>query len=120
MKTITLRASNEIYEEIQKKALKQNMTVSAFILSNISDNYANGRKITLDDVYEKISELSPGDTFTVPGLFEADTWNGTPTGIRLSLGRSFKKAFLGNSTDLKNTVKYLGKNSANLAIYQKI
>lgn len=120
MKTITLRAPDEIYKEIQGKALEQNMTVSAFILSKISDNYANDRGLTLDDVYQKISELSPGDIFTVPSLFEIDTWNGTPTGIRLSLGRSFRKAFSDPSNDLRNTIKYLGKNSANLAIYQKI
>lgn len=119
MPQITLRLSDDILKKIQSLADGENLTVTDYLLSKAVPEYIEDI-LTVDKVLDKLDLKKKDERFSLKDLFEKDEWESFTTGSRISTGRLFYQAYEKNLYNLKNRIKFLGKNSANLAIYEKL
>lgn len=119
MAQITLRLSDDMLEKVQQLADETNLTVTDYLLSKAVPGYIN-EILTVDKILDKLDSISKNDTFSLKSLYPIDIWESFTTGSRISTGRLFYQSYEKNSYNLKNRIEFLGKNSANLAIYKKI
>ena len=119
MPQITIRVTEEAYQQIQNSAAQSNLTITDFLLSKAIPSYLD-EVLTVGQIITKISSIRSGETFSLPSLFTEREWNNFKPGSRISTGRRFFKAYENNEFNLKDKVKFEGKNSANLAIYKKL
>lgn len=119
MPQITLRVSESISKKLQDLADAKNLTVTDYLISQALPEYID-EIVTVDKVLDKLSTKSIGDVFSIKDLFSSTDWNNFTPGSRISTGRLFYQAYDKNQFNLKSTVEFLGKNSANLAIYKKL
>lgn len=119
MPLITLRVSEASLKELQKHADNNKLTLSDYLLSKSLPKYMD-EILTVDKVINQLSTKMIGDTFSIKDLFSISEWSNFPIGSRISTGRLFFQAYDQNQFNLRSKVKFLGKNSANLAIYEKL
>ena len=115
MKKISFSLSDQEYDEITALAKEKNLSVTEFILISLPIKKIE-KKVTLEDVFSKLPSKH-GEVFSIDGLFDEEMWNAFTKGSRIAIGRAFKKIVETTGKALK--VKYLRKNSANLAFYQR-
>ena len=113
-KKIRFNLTKEQNEEITKLAKSNGQTITDFVISNLPITQENN--VTLDMVKEKISKLNTFEEFSIPSLF-GDTWINFSKRSKLSIGKLFYNKI---KTGEINNVKFIGKSSANLALYKKI
>lgn len=111
-KKISILLTDEQYAELAEKAKDSNLTITDYVVSQLP--ISQEKKVQLADVLEKVKKLPIGE-FNIPALFTEQEWNGFTKGSRLTVGKQFFKEV----NNLPN-VNFKGKNSANLAIYEKI
>lgn len=119
MAQITLRLSEDTLEKIQSLADSANLTVTDYLLSKAVPGYIEDI-LTVDKVLDKLDSVQKNDSFSLKSLFPKDKWISFTTGSRISTGRLFYQSYEKNAYNLKNRIEFLGKNSANLAIYKKL
>lgn len=119
MPQITLRVSEATLTELQKLADTKKLTVTDYLVSSSLPKYIK-EILTVDKVIIKLSTKVSGDIFSIKDLFSISEWHNFPIGSRISTGRLFFQAYDQNQFNLKSKVEFLGKNSANLAIYKKL
>lgn len=119
IKQVTLKIPTVIYTGILEQAEREKMTISDFLISSAVPNYKKSI-LTLDQVISAIQKKSSGDIFCLKDLFTASEWENTTDGSHISVGRMFYQAYQDGKYELDKTVKFLKKNSANLAQYQKL
>ena len=119
MAQITLRLSDDTLEKVQQLSDKENLTVTDYLLSKAVPGYID-TILTVDKILDKLKSTSKDDTFSLKSLYPKDNWESFTTGSRISTGRLFYQAYEKNLYNLQTRIKFLGKNSANLAIYKKI
>lgn len=110
-KKISILLTDEQYAELAEKAKDSNLTITDYVVSQLP--ISQEQKVQLADVLARVNKLPDGE-FNIPGLFTEQEWNEFTKGSRLTVGKQFFKEV----ATLTN-VKFLRKNSANLAIYQK-
>lgn len=116
-KKISFSLSDREFNEIKTLAKKNNLSVTELILRNLPIKSSEELKISLEDVLRKLPDVT-GEVFSIDKLFEEQKWNAYTKGSRIAVGKAFKK--LVDTAGKKLRVKYLWKNSANLAFYEKI
>lgn len=114
-KKISINLTATQYQEINKLAKESGQTITDWVISNLPITQDNN--VTLDMVKEKISKLNVSEEFNLPLLFKDEWKNGFSKRSKLSMGRLFYNKV--ESGEIEN-VKFIGKNSANLANYKKI
>lgn len=119
MAQITLRLSDDMLEKVQQLADETNLTVTDYLLSKAVPGYID-EILTVDKILDKLDSISKNDTFSLKSLYPIDIWESFTTGSRISTGRLFYQSYEKNLYNLKNRIEFLGKNSANLAIYKKL
>jgi predicted transcriptional regulator len=119
MPQITLRVSDGTLKKLQEFADAKNLTVTDYIISQSLPNYID-EILTIDKVLDKLLLKKAGDVFSIKDLFSASEWNGSTPGSHISTGRLFFQAYEKNQFNLQSRIEFLGKNSANLAIYKKL
>lgn len=119
MKRITLRVSDTEYNLIATKAQKNKMSITDCLVSSAIPNI-RANSLTLDNVIDKIQDLNSGEKFNLPDLFTDAEWTSFTTGSRISTGRKFYSALTKNDYNLMSIVKFLGKDSSNLAQYVRL
>ena len=119
MAQITLRLSDDMLEKVQQLADETNLTVTDYLLSKAVPGYID-EILTVDKILDKLDSISKNDTFSLKSLYPIDIWESFTTGSRISTGRLFYQSYEKNLYNLKNRIEFLGKNSANLAIYKKV
>lgn len=119
MAQITLRLSDDMLEKVQQLADETNLTVTDYLLSKAVPGYID-EILTVDKILNKLDSISKNDTFSLKSLYPIDIWESFTTGSRISTGRLFYQSYEKNLYNLKNRIEFLGKNSANLAIYKKV
>jgi hypothetical protein len=117
--TLTLRISEEAFRVLQENAEKSMLSVTDFVLSKTIPSYLL-ETLTIDKVLEKLKEEDVGTIVSLKDLFSSEEWGGFSAGSRIATGRLFFQAYEKNQYNLKKLVKFMGKNSANLAIYKKL
>ena len=111
MPKISILLTEQQYQELVTISKEHCLTITDLVLSKLP--ITQEKKITLSDVLEKIKNIPPGD-FTIPSLYAKDEWINFTKGSKLTVGKQFCKEV----ATLEN-IEFLGKNSANLAIYRK-
>ena len=106
---ISVNLTKDQYDQIIELAKESGQTITDFVISKLPIPQENN--VTLDMVKEKISE-----EFSLPFLF-GDVWIEFSKRSRLSMGRLFYNKVESGEID---NIKFIGKNSANLAFYRKI
>lgn len=119
MPQITIRVSQTISEELQKRAELEQLTLSDYLISSALPEYLN-EVLTIDKVLNKLKDKEKGTEFTIPSLFTNDEWEHFTKGSRIATGRLFYKKWDKNKDGLKDEVEFKGKNSANIAKYEKL
>ncbi|KOF56129.1 hypothetical protein AGR56_04205 [Clostridium sp. DMHC 10] len=119
MPQITLRVSDEILRTLQTNADTENLTLTDYILCKSIPDYISGI-LTVGKVVAKIPCKKAGDTFSIKDLFSTSDWKNSTPGSHISTGRLFYEAYKKNEFNLKSRIEFVGKNSANLAIYKKL
>lgn len=119
MKQITLRLTEEQFETLKSLAKEQRLSISDYLLTKALPNHLQDI-LTVDKILQRIEGKNVGETFSLRDLFTKNEWENFIQGSRISTGRLFYKNYLNNESGLKDLVEFLGKNSANLAIYKKI
>lgn len=114
---ISISVTEEEYKEISVIAESLNLTVTDYILEKLNLKSRKKLKLNLREVLARLPKI-PDKEFSLPELFTKNEWSNYTKGSRLSAGRAFFRAV----TKLEKTikVKFLKKNSANLAIYKTI
>ena len=119
MPTISITISTEEHEEIKKLANRENLTIPEYVKSiffpesNPSDLPLS---VLLDKIRESITTLKSGDTFSIPDFFPRAYWRKTSKGLRLNLGKEFRKLI--DTKQIENIV-FVKKTTSNWAVYQK-
>lgn len=119
IKQVTIKMSESMYTEIAQLAELKKMTISDFLISSAVPNYKQSI-LTLDQVISAIQKKSSGEIFTLKDLFTESEWEKTTDGSHISVGRMFFQAYRDGKYGLNKTVKFVRKNSANLAQYEKL
>lgn len=124
MSQITLRFSEDDFKSIQRVAMNQGQTVSDLATEAILKavgihSNASNAKLSIADIDRRAgAKLQSGDQFTVKSLFKLDEWKSFEKGNELSTGRSFNQAVINSEHPFNTKYKYIGKDSANTAIYE--
>ena len=119
MPTISLTISAEEHEGIKKLANQQNLTIPEYIKSILfpgSNPSDLPLSVLLDTVKGSIKTLKAGDTFSIPDFFPKAYWRKTSKGLRLNLGKEFRKLI--DTKEIENIV-FVKKTTSNWAVYQK-
>ncbi|MEY8762488.1 MULTISPECIES: DUF1413 domain-containing protein [Clostridium] len=119
MPQITLRVSKSTLKKLQKYADAKNLTVTDYLISQALPNYID-EILTVGKVLDKLPSKKSGNVFSIKDLFSASDWSNSTPGSHISTGRLFFQAYEKNQFNLKSRIEFLGKNSANLAIYKKL
>lgn len=118
MKKISVTISDTQFSEIKTKSEALNITMTDYIISNLPIVQENKLSVAIVEV--EVNSLVCGKTFSIPELFSKVDWNSFEKGSRPSTGRIFYKRVNDKNDLLSQSVKFIKKNSANLAIYEKI
>lgn len=114
MRKISLTLSEEQFKEIRQFADQENTTITDYVIGKLPISQEN--KLSMKEALHR-AETTQHRIFTLADLFEKEEWEGYTNGSRISVGRSFYKI----TKEKKNSgIKFIGKNSANLAVYEKI
>ena len=119
MPTISLTVSAEEHEELKKLANRDDLTISEYIKSLLfpdSNPSDLPLSVLLDKVRESITTLKVGETFSIPDFFPRAYWRKTSKGLRLNLGKEFRKLI--DTKEIENIV-FVKKTTSNWAVYQK-
>ena len=119
MAQITLRLSDEALLQLQQLSAESNLTVTDYLLSRAIPGYIEDI-LTVDKILDKLDSFPAGEKFTLKSLYTKETWDSFTTGSRISTGRLFYQSYEKNLYNLKSRIEFLGKNSANLAVYKKL
>lgn len=119
MPQITLRVSESTLKKLQDQADDKNLTLTDYLISQSLPEHINDI-VTVDKVISKLSSKKSGDVFSIRDLFSNNEWINFTRGSRISTGRLFFQTYDKNQFNLQSSIKFLGKNSANLAFYKKI
>ena len=119
MAQITLRLSDDKLLQLQQRSSELNLTVTDYLLSKAIPGYID-EILTVDKILDKLDSIQKDEKFTLKSLYPKEIWESFTTGSRISTGRLFYQSYEKNLYNLKNRIEFLGKNSANLAIYKKL
>ncbi|HFD2046138.1 MAG: single-stranded DNA-binding protein [Paeniclostridium sp.] len=121
---VSLRIYKSQLDEIKEKAESKKLSVTDFILEScgikILNNKTEKKELKLDEVLTRIpKKVSNGNEFSLPSLFTKQEWADFDKKSKLSVGKKFKKLVDTNSSKLPSNIKFIKKDSANLAWYKK-
>lgn len=119
MPTISLIVSTEEHEEIKKLANRDDLTIPEYIKSILfpgSNPSDLPLSVLLDKIKGSIAKLKSGETFSIPDFFPKAYWRKTSKGLRLNLGKEFRK--LVDEKEIENIV-FVKKTTSNWVVYQK-
>ncbi len=119
MPNINVRVTDEILLEIQQLAKAENLTITDFLLFKSLPNYGTNI-LTVNMVLDRVKELEKGKVFAIPDLFTDEEWCKFSRGSRISTGRKFYEHLKHNENNFQKEVRFLKKNTANLALYKKL
>lgn len=114
-KKISINLTATQYQEVSKLSEESGLTITDWVISKLPITQENS--VTLEMVKEKIDTLNVMEEFSLPSLFKDEWKDGFSKRSKLSMGRLF---FNKVESGEINTVKFIGKTSANLAKYKKI
>jgi len=119
MPTISLTVSTEEHEGIKKLANQQNLTIPEYVKSILfpgSNPSDLPLSVLLDQIKENITKLKSGETFSIPDFFPKAYWRKTSKGLRMNLGKEFRKLI--DTKEITNVV-FVKKTTSNWVVYQK-
>ena len=119
MPNINIRLSDEQLTNLKKLAANENTTVTDFILKHCGLS-TNTNDLSINDVILKIKKLPVGTKFSLKSIYDYDTWASFNKNSKISTGRIFFKSYQKNDFGLQQIVKFLGKSTSNLAMYERI
>lgn len=119
MPQITLRVSDATFKKLKEAAKIKNLTVTDYLISEVLPEHMD-EVVTVNKVLERLKNKKRGDVFSIRDLFSVESWGNFTPGSRISTGRLFYKVYNKNQFNLQKEIKFMGKNSANLAIYEKL
>lgn len=118
MASLTIRLTDDQLNKIKENADRKNMDVTTYVLGLCGVN--NENDLTVDDLIEKVNEVPVGHQFIISSLYDYQTWSDFSRASKMSVGRIFYKSLIENKFNLQEKVKFIRKNSANVAIYERI
>ena len=110
---LSINFSDQQYLEIKELAKEGNKSITDWIISNLPISQQN--KLVLQEIENRVSKLPPRD-FSIPDLFSKEEWVKFTVGSRLVEPKQFYKKVLNSMIP---NVTFIGKTSANLALYSK-
>ncbi|AKA72332.1 DUF1413 domain-containing protein [Clostridium scatologenes] len=119
MPQITLRVSDGTLKKLQEFADAKNLTVTDYLISQSLPSYID-EILTVGKVLDKLPSKKTDDVFSIKDLFSPSDWKNSTPGSHISTGRLFFQAYEKNQFNLQSRIRFVGKNSANLAIYKKL
>jgi hypothetical protein len=118
---LTIRIPDKVFRNIKQSAAEANLTMTDYIISKADSSYLEEENILqIDSILKEIDLVPEGELFSLKSLYDEDKWIKFSRGSRIATGRLFFKYYNENIDNLKNKIKFIGKNSANLAQYKKI
>jgi hypothetical protein len=121
MTQFTIRIPNKVLNNIKQSAAEENLTITDYIISKSDPSYIEDQNILqIHSILKKIDLVPEGVLFSLKSLYDEDQWIKFSRGSRIATGRLFFKYYDENVDGLQNKIKFIGKNSANLAQYKKI
>ena len=117
----TIRMPNKVLNNIKQAASEENLTITDFIISKSDPTYLEDQNILqIDSILKEISKLPEKSVFSLKSLYDEGKWINFSRGSRISTGRLFFRYYDENIDGLKKKIKFIGKNSGNLAQYEKL
>ncbi|WP_041636080.1 single-stranded DNA-binding protein [Macrococcoides caseolyticum] len=119
---ISLRFNEEEFKALQKKALADGRTASAYAKEVILNNLgivSTEKDLTLNEVHEKAQKFDSKKAFAIRDLFTDDEWGSFSKASRLSVGRLFFNSTKENG-QYHDYYRFVDKKSSNLAYYVKL
>ena len=121
MTQFTIRIPNKVLNNIKQSAAEENLTITDYIISKSDPSYIEDQNLLqIHSILKKIDLVPEGVLFSLKSLYDEDQWIKFSRGSRIATGRLFFKYYDENVDGLQNKIKFIGKNSANLAQYKKI
>ncbi len=118
MASLNIRLTEEQLNKIKENANRKNMDVTTYVLGSCGVN--DGNDLTIDDLIDKVDKVPVGDQFIISSLYDYQTWCDFSRTSKMSVGRIFYKSLVENKFNLQEKIKFIRKNSANVAIYERI
>lgn len=119
---ITLDLDTDLAQEVIERSKAKGEDVRSFLVGLVIDAL-NARhpikpklsspKQRMDDAVDRAFALKPGARFKLQDLYDKDDWATIPSPT--NFGRQFKQ-----EVEKANVARYVGKNSANQAIYERL
>ena len=118
---LTIRIPNKVLSNIKQSASEVNLTMTDYILSKPDPYYLQEENILqIDSILKEVDLVPEGELFSLKSLYYEDKWIKFSRGSRIATGRLFFKYYDENVDNLKDKIKFIGKNSANLSQYKKL
>lgn len=119
---ITLDLDPDLAHEVIERARAKGEDVRSFLVELVADGLnarypvkrkAMSPKQRMDDAVDRAFALKPGARFKLQDLYDKDDWATIPSPT--NFGRQFKQ-----EVEKAGVARYVGKNSANQAIYERL
>lgn len=118
-KQISLRFTEEEYNELYKAAAANGFSITKLIKSSILTRLGSqGNDLTINDVDAAAEKLTKDTQFTIRQLFDQKVWNNFTKSSRLSVGHAFFESVSAGKFNYK--YKFDHKNSDNSTVYKRI
>ena len=113
MPKVSINLTEGQHEELQNLAVATGVSLTDFIIQKLP--ITQEKKLQLKSIEDALAAQQNGD-FTIPSLFSLESWNSFSNGSRRATPKSFYKKVLAGEYQ---GITFKGKNSANLAYYEK-
>jgi len=110
---LSINFTDQQYLEIKELAKEGNKSITNWIISYLPITQEN--KLDLQSIEDRTSNFLPGD-FSIPDLFSKKEWGEFTVGSRLVAPKQFNQKVI--NSEIPNVI-FIGKTSANLALYTK-
>ena len=90
---LIVRMSPDELQFLKEKAAAEGLLLSQYVRSKLLPAKVDEADIDelMQKVFSGINDLKPGETFSLPDFFEPRVWSRYSKGLRLHLGRKFKR-----------------------------
>ena len=113
MPKVSVNLTEEQHQELQNLAGQAGISLTDFVLQKLP--ITQEKKLQLRQIENAIASRQSGD-FTIPSLFSLADWDSFSSGSRRATPKAFYKKVLAGDY---SGITFKGKNSANLAHYNK-
>lgn len=120
MAKLTISLEDKELDEIKRRAAAEYKTVNDYIVDTIFSSKSVGTEhLLLKEVISKALSITPGEEFSLPGLYDLGAWEKINTTRKKIVGRNFRKLVKEQESGLSKEIRYLGKKS-NIATYLRL